>query len=261
MVGRTRQEFFYREHLQGEPQPGTVLEVHDLSQRGCFENISLSLRSGEILGIAGLLGSGKSDLARALAGDSPALTGRIAVSGKEIRSPSIATMNEAGVGYLPPDRREGVIPVLSVAANMTLARLTRPDAGMLLHLGAELKDVEELIRALAIKTPGAAAPASALSGGNQQKVLLARWLMRNAKVLVLDNPTNGVDAGAKEEIYGVLRSIAAQGVGVLLVSDDLPEIIGLSNRILVMRGGAIAREINAPRDGKPREAEVVSHMV
>jgi len=111
-------------------------------------------------------------------------------------------MNEAGVGYLPPDRREGVIPVLSVASNMTLARLTRADAGMLLD--PELKDVEELIRALAIKTPGAAAPASALSGGNQQKVLLARWLMRNAKLLVLDNPTNGVDAGAKEEIYGVL---------------------------------------------------------
>lgn len=111
---------------------------------------------------------------------------------------------------------------------------------MLLDPGAELKDVEEFIRALAIKTPGAGAPASALSGGNQEKVLLARWLMRNAKVLVLDNPTNGVDAGAKEEIYGVLRSIATQGVGVLLVSDDLPEIIGLSNRILVMRGGTIA---------------------
>ncbi len=180
---------------------------------------------------------------------------------EEIWWPSIATMNEAGVGYLPPDRREGVIPVLSVAANMTLARLTRADAGMLLDPAGELKDVEELIRALAIKTPGATVPASALSGGNQQKVLLARWLMRNAKVLVLDNPTNGVDAGAKEEIYGVLRSIAAQGIGVLLVSDDLPEIIGLSNRILVMRGGAITREIAAPRDGKPREAEVVSHMV
>jgi ribose transport system ATP-binding protein len=261
MVGRTWQEFFYREHLQGAPLPDAALDVQDLSGHGCFENVSFSLRSGEILGIAGLLGSGKSDLARALAGDSPALAGRIAVSGREIRSPSIAAMNEAGVGYLPPDRREGVIPVLYVTSNMTLARLTRADAGMLLDPGAELKDVEELIRALAIKTPGAAAPASVLSGGNQQKVLLARWLMRNAKVLVLDNPTNGVDAGAKEEIYGVLRSIAAQGVGVLLVSDDLPEIIGLSNRIVVMRGGAITREIDAPRGGKPREVDVVSHMV
>jgi ribose transport system ATP-binding protein len=261
MVGRTRQEFFYREHLQGAPQPETALDVQELSRRGCFENVSFSLQSGEILGIAGLLGSGKSDLARALAGDTSAVAGRIAVSGRDIRSPSIAAMNEAGVGYLPPDRRDGVISVLSVAANMTLARLTRADAGMLLDPRAEQKDVEELIRTLAIKTPGASAPASALSGGNQQKVLLARWLMRNAKVLVLDNPTNGVDAGAKEEIYGVLRSIAAQGVGVLLVSDDLPEIIGLSNRILVMRGGAIAREIDAPSGAKPREADVVSYMV
>jgi ribose transport system ATP-binding protein len=114
---------------------------------------------------------------------------------------------------------------------------------------------------LMTSTLGPAPPASALSGGNQQKVLLGRWLMRNAKVLVLDNPTNGVDAGAKEEIYGVLRSIAAQGVGVLLVRDDLPEIIGLSNRILFMRGGTIAREIDAPLGAKPREVDVVSHMV
>jgi ribose transport system ATP-binding protein len=148
-------------------------------------------------------------------------------------------MNEAGVGYLPPDlaRRRHSGSVCRVEHDLGAAHV---DAGMLLDPGAELKDVEEFIRALAIKTPGAGAPASALSGGNQEKVLLARWLMRNAKVLVLDNPTNGVDAGAKEEIYGVLRSIATQGVGVLLVSDDLPEIIGLSNRILVMRGGTIA---------------------
>jgi ABC-type uncharacterized transport system ATPase subunit len=157
--------------------------------------------SGEIPRIAGLFKSRKLDLARALAGDFSALVGRIAVSEKEIRSPSIAAMNEAGVGYLPPDRREDVIPVLSVAANMSLARLTRADAGMLLDPGTELRDVEERIQALAIKTHGAAAPASALSGGNQQEVLLARCLMRNVKVLVLDNPTNGGDAGAKEEIY------------------------------------------------------------
>jgi ribose transport system ATP-binding protein len=261
MVGRTRQEFFYREHLQRDPDPEIVLEVCDLSQSERFDRVSFFLRAGEVLGVAGLLGSGKSDVARALAGDAPDVVGRISVSGREIRAPSIASMNEAGVGYLPPDRREGVIPVLSVAVNMTLARLTRGDGEILLDPKAELRDVEEFIRALSIKTPSAAAPASALSGGNQQKVLLARWLMRNPKVLVLDNPTNGVDAGAKEEIYGVLRSIAAQGIGVLLVSDDLPEVIGLSNRILVMRGGEITREIDAPSDAKPSEVDVVTHMV
>jgi ribose transport system ATP-binding protein len=144
---------------------------------------------------------------------------------------------------------------------MTLARLTRADSEVLLDLRQEASDVQRLIETLSIKTPSAAAPAGTLSGGNQQKVLLARWLMRNAKVLVLDNPTNGVDAGAKEEIYGVLRTVASQGIGVLLVSDDLPEIIGLSNRILVMRGGAIVHEIDAPRDAKPREVDVVTHMV
>jgi ribose transport system ATP-binding protein len=261
MVGRTRQEFFYREHLQRDPGSEIVLEVSGLSQSERFDHVSFSLRAGEVLGVAGLLGSGKSDVARALAGDAPDVIGRISVSGREIRTPSIASMNEAGVGYLPPDRREGVIPVLSVAANMTLARLTRSDGEILLDPKAELRDVQEFIRALSIKTPSALAPASALSGGNQQKVLLARWLMRNPKVLVLDNPTNGVDAGAKEEIYGVLRSIAAQGIGVLLVSDDLPEIIGLSNRILVMRGGEITREIDAPPDAKPSEVDVVTHMV
>jgi ribose transport system ATP-binding protein len=261
MVGRTRQEFFYREQAQRDPDPAVVLEVRDLAQSGCFGPISFSLKAGEILGVAGLLGSGKSDVARALAGDVAHITGRIVVSGSEVQAPSIATMSGAGIGYLPPDRREGVIPVLSVAVNMTLARLTRGDSGILLDPKAELKDVEAFISMLGIKTPSAAAPASELSGGNQQKVLLARWLMRNPKVLVLDNPTNGVDAGAKEEIYGVLRSIAAQGIGILLVSDDLPEIIGLSNRILVMRGGEITREIDAPPEAKPREVDVVTHMV
>ena len=132
---------------------------------------------------------------------------------------------------------------------------------MLLDLRKEASDVQELINTLSIKAPSAGAPAGTLSGGNQQKVLLARWLMRNAKVLVLDNPTNGVDAGAKEAIYGVLRTIATQGIGILLVSDDLPEVIGLSNCILVMRGGVIVHEIDAPRDAKPREVDVVTHMV
>jgi ribose transport system ATP-binding protein len=233
MVGRTRQEFFYREHLQREPDPEIVLEVRGLSRPECFDRVNFSLRAGEVLGVAGLLGSGKSDVARALAGDTPDVAGRIAVAGREIRARSIAAMNEAGVGYLPPDRRDGVIPVLSVAVNMTLARLTRNDAKMLLDLRAELKDAEEFIRALEIKIPGPSAPASALSGGNQQKVLLARWLMRDPNVLVLDNPTSGVDGGAKEEIYGVLRSIATRGIGVcwsaMICRRSSPSAIGFSS--------------------------------
>ena len=170
-------------------------------------------------------------------------------------------MAEAGVGYLPPDRHDGVIPVFSVARNMTLARLTRPGESALLDLPAEARDSGRLVDSLGIKTPSVDTLLSSLSGGNQQKALLGRWLLRDAKVLVLDNPTNGVDAGAKEEIYTVLRQIVASGVGILLVSDDLPELIGLSNRILVMQAGRVVHELSAPADAKPLESDVVAHMV
>jgi len=261
MVGRKREEFFYSEQLQREPTDKPIMVLKDLSLNGAFSAINMSLNAGEIVGIAGILGSGKSDLARALAGDMPGTIGTIEIDGQRIGSPSIATMCDAGLGYLPPDRRDGVIPVLSVAINMTLARLTRHDESVILDLTREEAEAQQLIGRLSIKTPGVHAHAGALSGGNQQKVLLARWLLRDCKVLVLDNPTNGVDAGAKEEIYAVIRSIADSGVGIVVVSDDLPEVIGLSNRVMVMRAGKIIHEIAAPGQAKPNEVDVVAHMV
>jgi ribose transport system ATP-binding protein len=261
MVGRSREEFFYREQRQREPAAEVALRVTGLSRPGSFTAIGLTLQAGEILGIAGLLGSGKSDLAQALAGDLKGVDGRVLIGEAEIRSLTINRMSEAGVGYLPPDRRDGIIPLLSVVKNMTLARLTRSGESVLLDLDGEKADAGRLVASLGIKTAGVHALASTLSGGNQQKVLLARWLLRETKVLILDNPTSGVDAGAKEEIYAVRRDIAAQGVGILLVSDDLLELIGLSNRILVMRGGAIVAEMPSPRDAKPGEVDVVAHMV
>ena len=176
-------------------------------------------------------------------------------------SPSIAAMNEAGVGYLPPDRRGDVIPVLSVAANMTLARLTRADAGMLLDPGTELRDVEERIRALAIKDPRRRRTGE--RAGRRQSAKGASRPLAHAQ-----RESSGArqsDQRRRRRREGgnlwLLRYIAAQGVGVLLVSDDLVEIIGLSKRILVMRGGEIALERDAPRGAKPREADVVSHLV
>jgi ribose transport system ATP-binding protein len=261
MVGRTREEFFYREHLQRAPGEPLALVVKGFSRPGSFADIDISVRSGEIVGVGGLLGSGKSDLGRALAGDLSGATGQISVADRPIKTLSVSDMSEAGLGYLPPDRRDSVIPSLSVAINMTLARLTRRSEGVLLNLKTESLDAQRLIETLGIKTPSAAALAGTLSGGNQQKMILGRWLLRQAKILVLDNPTNGVDAGAKEEIYSVLRTIAANGVGILLISDDLLELIGLSNRILVMRGGSVIQEIAAPPDAKPREVDVVAYMV
>ncbi len=262
MVGRTRDEFFYREEQQREPDEAAVLEVSGLSRPGSFADVSFRIRAGEIVGVAGLLGSGKSDLAQVLAGALPDAAGTISIAGVAIpESRSIRTMSEAGVGYLPPDRKDGVIPPLSVTSNMSLARLTRHGESCWLDLARERRDAVEFVATLGIKTAGVDAQISTLSGGNQQKVLLARWLLRQARVLVLDNPTNGVDAGAKAEIYAVLRQIAGEGVGILLVSDDLLEVIGLSNRILVMRGGAIVREVPAPTGSKPREVELVADMV
>jgi ribose transport system ATP-binding protein len=227
-----------------------ALVVKGFSRPGSFADIDISVRSGEIVGVGGLLGSGKSDLGRALAGDLSGATGQISVADRPIKTLSVSDMSEAGLGYLPPDRRDSVIPSLSVAINMTLARLTRRSEGVLLNLKTESLDAQRLIETLGIKTPSAAALAGTLSGGNQQKMILGRWLLRQAKILVLDNPTNGV-----------LRTIAANGVGILLISDDLLELIGLSNRILVMRGGSVIQEIAAPPDAKPREVDVVAYMV
>lgn len=261
MVGRKREEFFYREQSQRIPEPTPIIELTGLSHDGSFADVSLTVRAGEIVGIAGLVGSGKSSLARAVAGALPDVIGRVRVNGAELSDISIASAAAAGVGYLPPDRGDGVIPVFSVARNMTLARLTRTGSPILLNLAAEARDSGALVATLGIKTPSVDAPLSSLSGGNQQKALLGRWLLRDTKALVLDNPTNGVDAGAKEEIYAVLRQIVASGVGILLVSDDLPELIGLSNRILVMRGGMVVKELSASPDAKPVESDVVAHMV
>jgi ribose transport system ATP-binding protein len=261
MVGRKRTEYFYREHEQATPKDTVALEVSGFSRPGSFRDVDLQLHGGEILGIVGLLGSGKSDLAQAVAGVLTDTTGSIHVAGKPLPEPrSLRAASDAGIGYLPPDRRDGVIPPLSVASNMTLARLASGHEHWL-DLAGEDRDARSYAETLGIKTAGVDAQISTLSGGNQQKVLIARWMLRNAKVLVLDNPTNGVDAGAKEDIYAVLRQIAATGVGILLVSDDLLEVIGLSNRILIMRGGAVVREVAASPDNKPGEVDLVADMV
>jgi len=261
MVGRKREEYFYREQAQRTPEAKPLLELASLSHPGSFSDVSLTVHAGEIVGVGGLVGSGKSSLARAVIGALPDVTGRVRVDGADLTRLAIKSVAEAGVGYLPPDRHDSVIPVFSVARNMTLARLTRPGESSLLDLSAEARDSGRLVDSLGIKTPSVDTLLSSLSGGNQQKALLGRWLLRDAKVLVLDNPTSGVDAGAKEEIYVVLRQIVANGVGILLVSDDLPELIGLSNRILVMQAGRVVQELAAPADAKPLESDVVAHMV
>ncbi len=221
---------------------------------GGVRDVSLEVRAGEIFGLAGLVGAGRTELARVLFGLTPADQGDIKLSGQAItiRSPRDAVAR--GIAYVPEDRRRhGVVLEMPIAANVTMAIHPRLFPGAWLRLCAERDLTETFIRDLAIKTPSADAPASALSGGNQQKVALARWLATEPRVLILDEPTQGVDVGAKAEIHRIIRHLAAEGLAVILISSDLPEILGLSDRIGVMRGGTLA----AILDGRTADAHSV----
>ena len=264
MVGRERAELFYQEHLQREPRPESVLETRNLTRPGSFHGVDLTVNAGEIVGVAGLVGSGKSDLGSAIFGALPHTTGEIVVADEPVGQHTIAAAAKAGIGYVPPDRHsEGIILGLPVSWNISLAELASGDGqNVLLDIGGEEEQAHRYVEQLGIKTASTHALARTLSGGNQQKVLLARWLRRNVlKVLILDNPTHGVDAGAKEDIYKALRAIAEEGVAILLISDDLLELIGLSNRILIMKDGAVVTEVAAPVDAKPDEVDLVAHML
>ena len=239
MVGREVATIFpKREVAIGEP----VLEVEGLSapQVGVHD-VSLTVRRGEIVGLAGLVGAGRTELARVLFGLEPAARGEIRLAGRPFRPRSPSEAIAQGLAYLPEDRRRhGVVVDLPVAANLTLATLRRFTRRGLLDRQAERGAAARLVDALGVKTASLDTPVRDLSGGNQQKVALGRWLVQPPRVLVLDEPTQGVDVGAKAEIHRLIGDLAADGLGVLLISSELPEIFGIADRILVMRAGTIA---------------------
>jgi ribose transport system ATP-binding protein len=263
MVGRERQEEFYKESRQTQPEDTVALRLSSVARAGEFHDIDLTLHAGEIVGLAGVVGSGKSSLARAVFGAEGAVEGEIAVGGQVVGRPSIRSMMDAGVGYVSADRgTDGIILTQSIAWNISLAALNSGEhAKTLLPIKWEKARSEEYRKSLRIKAPNVDALASSLSGGTQQKVILARWLALGVKVLILDNPTKGIDAGAKEDVYEILRELTASGTAILLVSDELVELIGLANRIFIMKDGKVTREIETPPDAKPQEAALVAHMV
>ncbi len=238
MVGREVSHLY----PPAESTPGeVVLALRDLS---CAESgvrsIDLEVRAGEIVGLAGLVGAGRTELARILFGLTPADAGAIKLRGASIRISSPQDAISRGIAYVPEDRRRhGVILDLPIATNMTMAVHRTLFPGTWLRPRAEQELATGYIRSLGIKTAGPEAPGGSLSGGNQQKVALARWLATKPKVLILDEPTQGVDVGAKSEIHKIIRQLAKDGVAVLLISSDLPEVLGMSDRIAVMRGGTI----------------------
>jgi ABC-type sugar transport system ATPase subunit len=266
MVGRVRTENYYREQIQRDVAPDTPprLVVESVSGADVLHEASLEVAPGEILGLAGTEGSGKRVLGEIIAGVVRPNSGRVLVNGQEVAG-SIGDHVRAGIAYVPPDRAEkGLITTSSIVDNIQLASLHDRFATKRVGLwavGRARKVADRYVEELDIVTESIDAPVSSLSGGNAQKVLIAKWLLRQPDVLVLDEPTQGVDTGAREGIYDLLRKVAAAGTAIVLVSDDLPELIGLSNRIVVITNGRVTATVDAPPGAKPDEHDLVARMI
>jgi rhamnose transport system ATP-binding protein len=219
-----------------------ALELRRISSQAAgVRDVSLSLRSGEIVGLAGLVGSGRTELAGTIFGLTPADSGELLVRGKAAAVTSPADAIRHGIGYVPEDRRRhGVVPEMAVAENTSLASLQDVARQGLIDRASERSQAQRFVDELQIKTPSVAQPVESLSGGNQQKVALAKWLATRPAILILDEPTQGVDVGAKAEIHSLMQEMASRGLAILMISSELPEILGMSDRVAVMRDGTIA---------------------
>jgi ribose transport system ATP-binding protein len=240
-----------------------VLSCENLSKPGAFTGVSFDLHAGEVLGIAGVVGSGREDLARCLAGHARPASGTLRIGSNDVRFAAPHDATAAGVGLVPAERKiEGLVAPFSVAENMTLAALRHfisPTGAI--RFSAETAIARDWISRLSIKTPSPDTMVGSLSGGNQQKVVLAKWRIAGVKVLILDHPTRGIDVGAKEDVYDLIRDMTAEGLAIILLGDTLEEVIGLSTRILVMRDGAITARLEAAPGAKPLQVDLLRHMV
>lgn len=238
MVGRELGDIFPRRRV---PAGDVVLEVRGVSSAAAgVTDVSLSVRAGEILGVAGLVGSGRTELAETLFGLLPADGGDIRLHGAPVRIDSPADAIRAGIAYVPEDRRQhGVVLEMSVAANTTMASLAAVSRAGLIDAAAERGLAQKYVEQFSIKVPTVLADVASLSGGNQQKVALARWLSTDPSVLILDEPTQGVDVGSKAAIHELMQALTEQGLAIVMISSELPEILGMSDRIAVMHRGTV----------------------
>lgn len=244
MVGRELSAVFPKRSVAiGE----AALELRGVSCKvGGVRDVTLTVHAGEIVGLAGLVGAGRTELARTIFGLTPADAGEIRLRGKPVRIQSATDAISLGIAYVPEDRRRhGVVLPMSIASNVTLASLDGISRGTLASLDFERERnvAAEFSRRLGVRTPSIHTRVDALSGGNQQKVALSRWLACGASVLILDEPTQGIDVGAKSEIHSLMVQLAEQGVAILMISSELPEILGMSDRVVVMRGGTVVDEM------------------
>ncbi|HET9392077.1 MAG TPA: sugar ABC transporter ATP-binding protein [Candidatus Rubrimentiphilum sp.] len=245
MVGRRLES-----HFPGlppvAPDAPVVLAVRDLTRPPAVNGISFEVRQGEIVGLAGLVGAGRTEIVRAIAGADVPKSGAVEVQGSvvHIRSPHDGIA--AGFAFITEDRKsQGLVLGMTVRENVTLAHLSQfVERDQLIDRRKEVATTQEFIKQLDIRTPGSEQVVQNLSGGNQQKVVLAKWLIGNAKVFLFDEPTRGIDVGAKAEIYNLMIKLANGGAGIVMVSSELPEVLGMSHRVLVIRGGRVAREFD-----------------
>jgi ribose transport system ATP-binding protein len=242
MVGRKLTEKFPKEPVD---QGDILLEVRGLSVAGAFHDVSFSVRSGEILGIAGLVGSGKIEVAHAIFGMTPLDAGQIFVNGRPVTIREPADAIALGIGLVPEDRKsQGLVLGMSVRSNITLPSIGRMETAGFVRKAEERAVVERLMRSLDIRASGPEVPVRDLSGGNQQKTVVAKWLQAGARILLLCEPTRGIDIGAKVEMYRLMVELAGAGVGVVMVSSEMPEVLGMCDRILVMHEGRVTGEFS-----------------
>jgi ABC-type sugar transport system ATPase subunit len=241
MVGRPLDGLFPK---SGAAPGATVLELRNVSCGRRVRDVSLQLRAGEIVGVAGLVGSGRTELALTIFGITPAAAGEIRVDGRPVRIASPTAARDLGIAYVPEDRAlQGLVRPMTIAENVSMAVLDRIARWIAIRFAEERRRALAAIERLGVRARGPRQPVRQLSGGNQQKVVLAKWLETAPRILIMDEPTRGIDVGSKAEIHALMVRLARQGVAILMISSELPEVLGMSDRVLVMNGGRIVTGI------------------
>ncbi len=262
MVGKTTSKEYYKENRQCAPENDAVLEVRNLGLYGYFKNVSFCLHKSEVLGICGVVGAGKEELCDVLAGLEGHTTGEIVLEGKPVRFGQVSQAVSAGIVSIPKERREeGQLGSLSIYENISISNPKAFRKGALISEKKQREVTDHWIKEMKIRCSGMDSDMNSLSGGNAQKVVFARALCAGAKVLILNHPTRGVDVGAKEEIYSLIRDATEQGIAVIVLGDTLDECIGLSNRILTMKDGLVTKEFICQVGHKPEQVDIVKGMM
>ncbi|QLH26993.1 sugar ABC transporter ATP-binding protein [Streptomyces sp. Rer75] len=250
MVGRSIEQQYPRERPAsedtGESDGAPLLKVRGLGRGGSFQDVDFDVRAGEVVGLAGLVGAGRTEVVRALFGADPYDTGTVEVAGVPLPRHDVVAAMDAGIGLVPEDRKgQGLVLDASVQENLGLVTLRGATRAGLVDRAGQRRAAERIAEQLAVRMAGLDQQVRTLSGGNQQKIVIGKWLLADSKVLILDEPTRGIDVGAKVEIYQLINELTASGHAVLMISSDLPEVLGMSDRVLVMAQGRIAGELTA----------------